>query len=393
MNALLLLGAVLGTLLYSPNSHAYVWMIRHGYGECAACHTDPSGGEGLTQMGRVQSELLLSQAWSSRPELTSNAKTLSSLDEPDWLRLGGSIRGMSILDLPHGGAPADLTAFPMQLDVYSSVSIGQFRAGASVGYADVPLASPHLRAAQVFQKESGPNMISRSHWLGWAPSDGWLLRAGRLNLPYGLRISEHVQWVRDATKTDRESDQQHGLALAHSYARWRWELMGVLGNFQIQPDAVRERGYAGYLEYRVLGELAVGLQSEVLHSKESIQFGRTEPTTRQAHGLTLRYAPTTSVVLLAEGSMLAATDRNLGHVALLTADYEPVQGLHLALSEEMLDSGNPKGQAPLVGAGKTTTGSWLTLHWFPVAHWDLQVDFVSRYSTTPTVQAQLHYYL
>jgi hypothetical protein len=378
---------------WERDAHAYAWMIRHGYGECSACHTDPMGGEGLTHMGRVQSQVLLSQSWSGRPELSQSAKAGYALDEPDWLRLGGSVRGLAFVKLPHTQQAAEAKAFPMQMDLYSTAYVGHLRAGLSLGYARIPENSPHLRAAQVFQRESGPNLLSRSHWLGWALAERWLIRGGRLNLPFGLRISEHVQWVRELTKTDRESDQQDGLAISHTGPLWRGELMAVAGNLQVQPDAVRERGYVGFLEYRAAASLAVGASSEWLHSQESIWAGRTEPTTRQAHGATLRWSPSKPWVLMAEANALLSTGRDLGYVGLLALDWEPVQGLHLALSEELADAGSLEQQAALPGAGKTTSGTWLSAHWFFLTHWDLQLDFVSRYSVAPTLQAQLHFYL
>jgi hypothetical protein len=390
LRALLVLVA---SLVWSDDALAYAWMIRHGYGGCASCHTDPSGGEGLTQMGRVQSELSLSQPWSPNPPLTSAAKAAYALDEPDWLRLGGSARMMTILSLPDTNRQSELRAFPMQLDVYATMGLGSLRAGVSVGYAKIPAQSPHLRAAQVFQSESGSNLLSRSHWLGWAFGDWWLLRAGRLNLPFGVRTSEHVLWVREATLTDRESDQQHGVALAHWGPNWRWELMGVMGNLQVQPDAVRERGYVGYLEHRPSPSAALGLSSEWLYSQQSINAGRTEPTHRHAHGLTLRWAWVRELAILAEANMLSSSGRELGHVEQLTVDYEPVQGLHLAVTEEALDAGRVVGQSSTLGGGRLTTGTWLSVLWFPAPHWDLRVDFVARQAATPTLQAQLHFYL
>jgi hypothetical protein len=199
--------------------------------------------------------------------------------------------------------------------------------------------------------------------------------------------------VRDLTKTDRESDQQHGLALSHSGPIWRFEVMAVAGNFQVHPDAVRERGYAGFVEYRAAADLAVGVSSQLLRSKESILFGRTEPTTRQAHGATLRWSPIKPLVFLAEADALLASERSLGHAELFTLDYEPVQGLHLAVSEEIADSGMAGGASIAPGNGKPVTSNWLTVHWFFLTHWDLQVDFVTRYQVAPQLQAQLHFYL
>ena len=50
---------VLFVSLFPSRAHAYTWMIKHGYSSCPVCHADPSGGELLTQYGRVQSDELL----------------------------------------------------------------------------------------------------------------------------------------------------------------------------------------------------------------------------------------------------------------------------------------------------------------------------------------------
>jgi hypothetical protein len=46
---LVLLLPVAVVLLWSRPAQAYSWMIKHSYGGCTVCHTDPSGGEMLTQ--------------------------------------------------------------------------------------------------------------------------------------------------------------------------------------------------------------------------------------------------------------------------------------------------------------------------------------------------------
>jgi hypothetical protein len=382
-----------GVLTHTSDAAAYAWMIASGYAKCATCHVDPSGGETLTHMGRVQSQLLLSQRWSPSSEVSPNVRTAYGLDEPDWLRAGGSARVLSIFTLPRGTADPELVAFPMQADVYATASFGNLRAGASVGYADVPEASPHARPAEVFRSDAGPALLSRWHWLGVEFDDQLLLRAGRINLPFGVRIPEHVMWARDATKTDRESDQQHGVALAGWRRTWRWELMGVAGNLQLRPDAVRERGYSGYLEHLFNARLALGASSMGLWSKESILTGRTEPTWRQAHGLMGRYSPFASLGFLLEVDFLSTTGRKPGYVGFATVDYEPEQGLHLRATAEILDAGRLDDVPEFLSGGKPTSGGWLTIHWFFLPHWDLQLDWVARYEQSKTMQAQLHFYL
>jgi hypothetical protein len=139
--------------------------------------------------------------------------------------------------------------------------------------------------------------------------------------------------------------------------------------------------------------LALGLSSLVLWSKESILTGRTEPTLRQAHGLTARYALADPLVVMLEADVLHTTSRALGYTGLAVVDFEAARGLHLRASGEVLDAGRFRGRPELLTAGRATSGVWLSLHWFPLPHWDLQLDWVARYPDSRTLQAQLHFYL
>lgn len=386
-------------LTWSSDALAYAWMIRHGYVKCNTCHTDPSGGELLSHMGRVQSEQLLSADWGNS-SVTSDAKLFYSLDEPEPLRLGGSARYMGIYDLD----ASELRHFPMQLDAYGQADFGTVRVGGSIGYADIPPYSPHMRKAQLFEDdgEGGPNLVTRTHWVGFDLDDEWLVRVGRLNLPFGLRVSEHVLFVREATHTDRESDQQHGVALSYSGGRWRGEGMFVLGNYQVSPDAFRERGFVGFAEYALGGNLALGASTQVLQSAKSLATRSDSRTIRHAHGGTLRWAPTTPLVVMAEANVLKTTGYGMGYVGMVNADYELRRGLHLALTGEFLDAGKPEPEQDtagedlpveaIPGAGKLRKGLWLTAQWFFYTHWDFRADVVMRQDASTTLQGQFHFY-
>src|SRR5690606_27784727 len=131
--------------------------------------------------------------------------------------------------------------------------------------------SPHARAAQVTHGQGDQyNLLSRTHWLGFdlGANDEYLLRLGRMNLPFGVRIPEHTMWAREATRTDRESDQQHGIALAYTGDTFRMEAMGIAGNFQINPDKYRERGYSLYFEYFPTPYVALGASSMLTFAQE-----------------------------------------------------------------------------------------------------------------------------
>jgi hypothetical protein len=379
---------------FSTDAHAYAWMVKHGYAKCSSCHTDPSGGETLSHMGRVHSHMLLSQPWGSAPELDNSAKLLHGVDEPNWLRLGGSLRFMNLLALPTDNAEMELSSFPMQMDVYGSADFGVLQAGGSLGLGKVKQGSPHQRAAQI---TSGTDYqaLSRSHWLGVELGEHGLLRAGRLNLPFGIRIPEHVAWVRDATKTDRESDQQHGLAISYWGNAWRGEWMLVAGNYQISPDTFRERGYSGFFEYLLSERLAVGASSMILQSRSGPYFNPIgEKVLRHAHGVMTRYSPFTELSILAEADVLKTTGSGMGFTAFVQGDYEFFQGLHGMLTLEALDNGKSDAAdaAAAPGAGEPIIGVWAGANWFFLPHFDVRLEAVYRQESATSIQSQIHYY-
>jgi hypothetical protein len=421
--------------LTTRSAHAYGFMIRHGYGGCTTCHTDPSGGETLTRYGRAQSDLVLRMRYGTAtvsaasapatesfdgfddfgdspkaekppapapaPEAEDAAGPASSsgflwgvFDEPDFMALGGSLRSASTLK------NGEFRWFPMQADFYGQLAFGSLRVGGSVGLVKTRAGAPHGRAALVTRGDDGQlNMVSRTHWLGLDLDSRreLLLRAGRLNVPYGLRISEHVMWVREATHTDRESDQQHGVALAYSGEKLRGELMAIAGNYQLSPDRYRERGYSLYLEAFASSSLALGashLFTVAQADRYSLDQGE---TLRGAHGLFTRWSPLRPLVVMAEANALHLSRRDLGYVGFVQLDYELTQGLHLGATGEALDAGRVRGagsdQSKSPGAGEPRLGGWLTTSWFFLPHCDLRVDAIARQNESFTLLSQLHVFL
>jgi hypothetical protein len=392
IRALCCLVAVLALWAWPRDAHAYGWMIKYGYGQCGSCHMDPSGGETLTHMGRVQSDELLSAMRQRDGYPRERAKFLfGMIDEPDSVRLGGSLRAMSIYKFPKGAAKSDFKIFPMQADVYGAGEFGWFLVGGSLGYAKVPGGSPHARAAQVTTGQGDdPNLISRTHYIGFELSEGMQLRLGRLNLPFGVRIPEHVMWAREATRTDRESDQQHGLAFAYNRNRWRAELMAIAGNYQVNPDDFRERGYSGYAEYMLSPTVAVGVSSLWTKARRDRLTFTDTGFVRNAHGLTGRIGVAEKLAILAEVDVLKSSQHKMGYVGMLQGDFELLQGLHGMATVELLNEG--KSTAAGAPAASTRTGFWFSAAYFFMTHLDARLDAVVRKDDPFTVQAQLHFY-
>jgi hypothetical protein len=396
VRALFLALPVLYVLLAPARAEAYSWMIRHSYGTCNVCHADPSGGETLTAYGRAQSDILLSMRWDGKSaeesEPSSASNFLGFVSLPDPVMLGGSLRMASTL------RSGDLDVFPMQMDLYGQARIGSFFFGGSLGLARVDAGSPHARAAQVTTGQGKVmNLLSRTHYVGMDFAEGqYMVRAGRLNLPFGIRVPEHTLWARESTRTDRESDQQHGVALAYNTENVRAEGMIILGNYQISPDEFRERGYSFYLEVMAAERATFGVSSLYTLAKRD-RLTLDSNTVRGAHGVFTRVALLDPLALLAEVDLLTDSTRKLGYTGFAQLDYEVLQGLHGMFTVEGLDAGYPRapGDPPtkkIPGVGKLGMGYWVSAAWFFLPHLDLRVDGIVRPSEF-TLLTQLHAFL
>jgi hypothetical protein len=392
-------GFALGLALMAVTSsaHAYPWMIRHGYTGCTPCHTDPSGGAGaLTEYGRAQSDLLLRMRYGESSDAAEADSTSAFfwglLPLPEAVRLGGDFRE-AYFSNQVASAPVEQQFITMRADLYADIKIGRFRAAGSIGY--VPEGD--LQAALTTAPDE--NLISREHWLGVEldPEGAWLLRAGRITLPFGIRMVEHTLWVRTLTRTDIDDTQEYGVALSYSADKFRAEAMGIAGNFEIRPDDFRERGYSAYAEYAPMETLAVGASSMFTRATRDIVYGVTDY--RYSNGVFARYSPVQPLVFLAEADSvyqsLTWNGHRGGYAAFAQADYEPTQGFHLMVTTETMNSGT---------AGEPDSyDGWLSAVWFFLPHMDLRFDGIysslgaagtpPTHTSVTTWLAQFHVFL
>jgi hypothetical protein len=389
--ALSLALGLLVPLLAASDAAAYTWMIRHGYAGCMPCHADPSGGGALTPYGRAQGELLMQDRYGATADEASPLAGLAwgQVQTSDAVRLGGDFREAFFSMKPDGG-PGTQTFITMQADLFGDIDYERFRAEGSIGFIPAGDLAASLTS---FPKD---NLVSRDHWLGYElDEDGsWLVRAGRIALPYGIRAIEHTLFARTLTRTDVDDTQQYGVALSVSKERFRGELMGIAGNFELHPDDFRERGYSGYFEYAPMTTLALGASSLFTRATRDIVYGVTDY--RYANGVFLRYAPVKEVVLLAEADSvyqsLTWNGHRGGYAAFAQADVEPTQGVHLMLTGETMNGGSA-GESP-------SFGGWVSLGWFFWSHVDLRVDNVYQVlgstagdTNVVSLLVQLHGYL
>jgi hypothetical protein len=382
---LLALGAWL-TLSFAPAAAAYPTMIRHGYASCAACHVDPSGAGALTRYGRAQFDLIT--RWHLDPTAAEDGEVSPTMDFlfglvplPAALEVSGNFRGGGLVSLNDAGN-AGLRPLLMATDANASLLTQSVIAHVSVGFG---LRS--VGPAVVLSPEGGAQnaLVSREHWVGARFFDQSLVvRAGRLRQPFGLRNVEHTSFIREATRTDINVHQQHGVAVHYASGPFRGELMANAGNYQIRPDAFRERGYASFGELVINPELAVGASSLAGFTQADLDLRL--PALRHAHGVFARWAPLPALVVMAEVDALFRHGEDfhtVGAAGWLQVDFEPWQGIHIA----------PALEAVHVADGKSPTraGSWLSLIWFALPHTELRLDGIYRqsFSTGPGAGASL----
>ncbi len=383
--------AFLITLAEASRAEAYTWMIRYGHGSCVSCHIDPSGGGLLTAYGRDEGADVLRTRWSANPDdeaISHRGRFLwGAFNTPEWLLLGGAFRpAVLITQVPEqtGGTNTTSQLIFMQADLRAGIRAEGWRASASIG----------VISNSSYASVSG-QLVSREHWVGYAfDGDTYVVRAGRMNLPYGLRIIEHNAWIRAETRTDINDEQQHGVAFAYNNQFLRGEVMGIVGNYQISPDAFRERGYSAYAEVTPHTGYAIGLSSLVTRATKDLVLN--VPNTRQGHGIFARATPWTPLVLLGEADLTIQDPTGAPHATgvatFLQADVEPLQGLHLLGTGETWRPGGPEAL--------TSYGAWGSVDWFIGWHADLRLDYVWRSMTQGGMRLegrssviQLHVYL
>jgi hypothetical protein len=375
---------VLAFLLLPGAANAYPqWQLATGAARCSQCHYSPSGGGLVNSYGRDAAGEELS-TFGGDGGLLHGVLLL-----PSWLALGGDARGALVSTDVQDPDGARTSVFPMQGDLYARFALpvglsiyatGGLR-GQSRGNADIV-------PSQNFQPLTTSRLISREHYLMWQPATlGTYLRAGRYFAPFGLRLAEHITYVRRDLGFG-QLQETYNLSAGAVYEAW--ELHVTL----FAPDFVRhigsdEKGVAAYFEHRLLADtLALGAQTRLAGGPGATRF--------ILGGVGKYWLPPARTLFLAEVNVVQTTfdADNVGTrgqlVALIGAAVTPLRGLQITVLGE-------RNQVDLQVRNSAWNATTLLLNWFPYAHVEVQLmgrlQFPSGGQTAQTVLAQLHYYL
>lgn len=381
-------GAVVLALgLASQPAYAYPWMIKHGYTNCSQCHVDPSGAGTLTEYGRAQGEILVRTHYKKMTEDPGKQADFAFgvVKLPEPLSLQFDLRDLVIPE------PGNIRVILMQADLRAAIQAGAFTAGAAIG----PV-SEGANAARLTSNTTDPqwNLTSREYWAGVTPTKGLMIRAGRMNLPFGIRTEDHELYVRSATRTSGNADQQTGLSIVYGSKKLRFEVMGIAGNFQVRPDVFRERGYSLYGSYAVTKKFELGVSSLLTIAGADIET--LAPRTRQAHGVYTRASPIDSLAIMAEADLLVDDNSGVGSMGVASTgilDWEPTQGLHIMGVGQFCDPDFADPASPAWTGGGA-------VQWFFMPRVDIRVDVLDGVlsctaGATPSAMGlvQGHFYL
>ena len=367
-------------LAAQPQAHAYSqWQLSSGSVRCSQCHFAPAGGGLLTQFGRDAMGDDLS-TFGGNGRFLHGAAPL-----PAWLAVGGDLRGAYVAQAVQDPAGAQQAVFPMQADLLARISVGDFSLNGTGGLRGQSRSNVDLVPDQNFQPLSTSRLISREHYLMWRPATlGPYARAGRFYAPFGLRLAEHILYVR----RDLGFNQ---LEESYNLSFGQVQESGELHITAFFPDVVRHIGgrTSGLVVY---AEHRLGDDAAVLGAQAKIEIG--DGVTRAIGGLVAKgFAPALKTLFFAETDgvrlMTAVGDSNQ-FVGAAGASLFPWKGTMLTLIGE-------RRQTDLRVRDTATNAATALINWLPYAHVEIQVmgrlQFPAGGDVASTFLAQLHYTL
>lgn len=383
MRVLLAVASVSAALAVgAPQAQAYPqWQFTTGTTRCNQCHFAPAGGGLLRGYGRDAAGEELST-------FEGNGEFLHGLFElPEWLALGGDFRLAATSHDVGGPDSPSQAVFPMQADLYARIALGEAFSVQATGGMRGQLRSDSDEVARGrYEPVNDHRFVSREHFVMWQPSaQGWYARAGRFYAPFGLRLAEHITYVRRDLGFNL---LQESYNLSGGYIDNTWELhMTAFGPDWVQRLGARETGAAVYAERRLFEETAsVALQGK---------FATVDGTSSFIGGTVLRYfLEPLRTMFLAEANIM---NQQFGG-GIAQNQFVGAAGLaFLPWNSVMLTVLGERRQTALQVKESATDALTGLVNWFPYPHFELQL--VGRLQkpvgieTAKTLLLQVHYYL
>lgn len=344
----LLLGACMGV-----SAQAFPDMVRHEYGNCATCHVSISGGGVLTAYGRALSSEVLSMVRGSEAE---NKALWGALPLPDWLAIGGDLRGMQTYR--EDQKVRDGKYFLMMSDV--ELAIGNA--------AIVAVASAGSKAVRTDRRDE-VEYVSRRHYLQVALDEGFYLRAGKYMKSFGINSPDHSSATKRGIGFDHDTET-YNAEVAYLDEQLNLSITAVFGrpNDDKLKDVI-EKGATASASWLIDDRYKLGV---------SVFQGESASSSRRIGGAWVIAGVTRRFYVLLEHDVTqtwSKSDRNgdpmTGFATSAREGFELTRGLHLYLAEEVVKQSVAQKKGSFEGFGPGIT-------WYPRPHFEVSLQYQAQ---------------
>lgn len=251
----LVVGLVCLVLAWAAPVHAYPQYQLSRDQTCTACHVSPAGGGLLNENGYSVAE--------GKSHLGTAPETMyGKIPTPDWLMLGGDIRGAG--GMFKNEPDPYIYAFPMQVELYARMTFGPISVHLTGGLRSLQEESVPDPAdnTQRIDETRGLPLWSREHYITYRhkpeENEGLYVRAGRFMPVFGLRFAEHPMYSRRFGGTQLFTET-YGLAVEYVDPKFEVHVTGFIEDYATDP-VEHANGVAMYAEYRTSETMAFGLE-------------------------------------------------------------------------------------------------------------------------------------
>lgn len=349
----IVVATIVVSALAGTSAHAFPDMIRHNYVNCTACHVAPTGGGVLNAYGRSMSNEVLS-SWGSEREVEFLHGTLAENKIPEWLNIGGDIRGIQV----HRESPDKLSErfFIMQSSLELATTFQRLTAVMSVGYAD-----PVAKAIRW--------TVSPRYYLLWNPVDELGIRAGRFTPVFCINVPYHTLPTRQSLGF---SPGQERDTLESVWSGETWNLAASLSQTPQRPVATQQR--ETLVTAQVNRTFADSYRAGVSYLKGTTQdFGREALGVHALLGISEKLSYITEFTLqkLTPANLSASSPATTGLYHFSQLLYEIKKGWNVYLMEDYEKSN-------LENSGTLSNSLGPGIRFFPRPHFELDAVFLKR---------------
>lgn len=215
------------------------------------------GGGALNDYGRsiFATEITAADEGASEEKLSNESGFLGSTELPWWFRPGFKFRGMYLKTRLEDSQNSTSRVIPMQVSLNSAFLFdekGDILFMGAVDYVPTP-----IRFTSTNEKKP-MSAVSKEHYLRWQLTKGYILYAGLMDKPYGIRHPDHTAFNRGINGFGlNQNDQSHGMILQFNKDKYEVFFNYFMGNLN-QEEPLRQKGFSILGEYAFDKELTVG---------------------------------------------------------------------------------------------------------------------------------------